>query len=162
MKANPAPELTMLRHTVAVVAYRGSKTLRDAPESFATFRIKEKTRTPAEIVAHMTDLFDWALSMAEGKELWRDSIPRSWTDEVTRLYASIGRLDQFLAVSPQIACSLERLLQGPIADALTHVGQLAMLRHLHGSPMRGENYYKADIAVGRVGPDQSAPRREFD
>jgi hypothetical protein len=67
-----------------------------------------------------------------------------------------------LATSPKIACPLERLLQGPVADALTHVGQLAMLRHMFGSPIRGENYYRADIAVGRVGPVQSAPVREFD
>jgi len=78
------------------------------------------------------------------------------------MYASIGRFDRLLAESSQVSCSLERLLQGPIADALTHVGQLAMLRHLHGSPIRGENYFKADIAVGRVGPAQAAPIREFD
>jgi hypothetical protein len=162
MTANVAPELHLLRHVLAIVAYRGSKTVRDAPEDFGAFRVREKTRTPLEIVAHISDLFDWARSMAEGKEAWRDSVPQSWSAEVVRMYASIGRFDRLLAESSQVSCSLERLLQGPIADALTHVGQLAMLRHLHGSPIRGENYFKADIAVGRVGPAQAAPIREFD
>jgi hypothetical protein len=162
MAEKPALALTMFRHAVAVVAYRGAKAVREAPEDFWSFRIKEKTRTPLEMVAHMADLFDWAHSMAAGGEVWRDSVPQSWNAEVARFYASIGRFDTLLATSPKIACPLERLLQGPVADALTHVGQLAMLRHMFGSPIRGENYYRADIAVGRVGPVQSAPVREFD
>jgi hypothetical protein len=110
----------------------------------------------------MGDLFDWALSVAKGEEVWRDSVPRNWDAEVGRFFASINEFDAFLEGSPTITCPLAKLLQGPIADAMTHVGQLAMLRHLFGFPIRGENYFRADIVVGHVGSDQASPRREFD
>jgi hypothetical protein len=162
MQPNPAPDRSMLRHAVATVAYRGAKTFRDAPGDFAAFRIKPNSRTPVEIVAHMGDLFDWALSMAKAEEVWRESVPLHWDEEVARFYASVKEFDAFLAGPSTIEASLGRLLQGPIADAMTHVGQLAMLRHLFGSPIRGENYFKADIVVGQVGPVQPPPRRVFD
>src|SRR2546426_11302508 len=40
-------------------------------------------------------------------------------------------------------------LQGPIADALTHIGQIAM-RRLAGAPIKGESYFAAEILIGRV------------
>ncbi len=152
----------MIRHAVATMVYRGTKTLRDAPADFGGFRVKPESRTPVEIVAHMGDLFDWALSVAKGQETWRSSPPQEWDREVARFYASVKEFDTYLANSPSVACPLERLFQGPIADAISHVGQLAMLRHLFGAPIRGENYFKADIGIGQVGPNQPAPRKEFD
>jgi hypothetical protein len=152
----------IVRHTIATIVYRGAKTLRDAPSDFEKFRINPQSRTPVEIVAHMGDLFDWALSIANGKGVWHSSFPQAWDREVARFYASVKEFDTYLASSSTIACPFEKLIQGPIADALTHVGQLAMLRHLFGAPIRGENYFMADIAAGRLGPEQSKPRREFD
>jgi hypothetical protein len=152
----------MIRHIAATVAYRGAKTIRDAPGDFWMFRIKPESRTPLEIVSHIADLYAWALSMARGEGVWRSSVPRSWDEEVARFYTSLGEFDGYLTGSSEISCSLERLFQGPIADSLTHVGQLAMLRHLYGSPIRGENYFVADVAIGKVGPEQSPPKREFD
>jgi hypothetical protein len=152
----------MIRHAIATMVYRGAKTLRDAPADFGVFRINPKSRSPVEIVAHMGDLSDWALSMARGQEVWHDSPPQGWGRELARFYASVKEFDTYLASSSPIACPLEKLLQGPIADAITHVGQLAMLRHLSGAPIRGENYFKADISIGQVGPNQPLPIREFD
>ena len=152
----------LLRHTVATVAYRGGKALRGAPESFATFRVREGSRTPVQILAHMGDLFDWALSIASGAQVWRDSPPLPWDSEVVRFFDTLLRFDNHLASDAPLACLAEQLFQGPIADALTHIGQLAMLRRLADVPIRGENYFKADIASGRVGLEQAAPRREFD
>jgi hypothetical protein len=152
----------LLRHTVATVAYRGGKAIRDAPPLFATFRVADGSRTPAEIVAHIGDLFDWALSLADGKQVWHDSTPLPWPEEVERLFRSLERFDERLASPAALGSSPERLFQGPVADALTHIGQLTMLRRLADTPIRGENYYKADIQAGRVGLDQSAPRVEFD
>lgn len=160
--ASPDPARQLLRHTLATVAYRGGKALRGAHESFATFHVGDKTRTPAQILAHMGDLFDWALSIAQGKQAWHDSMPLPWNAEVERLFAAIQKFDDFLASSEPLHGSAEGLFQGPIADALTHIGQIAMLRRLAGSPILGENYFKADIAAGRVSADQSAPRREFE
>jgi len=151
----------MIRHAVATMVYRGAKTLKGAPAEFAVYRIKPESRTPMEIVAHMGDLFDWALSMAKGQEVWRSSPPMEWGAEVARFYASVKAFDAHLASAASIACPLEKLFQGPIADAISHVGQLAMLRHLFGAPIRGENYFKADINAGQMGPDQPAPRKEF-
>ena len=152
----------MLRHTVATLAYRGSKAVRGAPDSFASFKASETTRTPAQILAHVGDLLDWALSIAKGKETWRDSKSLDWTEEIDRFHAALGKLDQYLASDGELSATCERIFQGPIADALTHVGQIAMLRRIAGDPMKGENYSRAKIEPGRVGADQEKPKREFD
>lgn len=152
----------LLRHAVATAAYRGGKTLRGAPESFASFRIGDASRTPARILAHVGDLFDWALTMAMGEAAWRDSAPLPWDKEVERFFATLKKFDDYLSSDKPLANSAEKLYQGPVADALTHIGQLAMLRRLAGCPIKGENYFKADIVAGRVGAQQTPPRREFD
>jgi hypothetical protein len=152
----------LLRHTVATVAYRGGKALRGAPPSFATSTLGDSPRTPAKILAHLGDLFDWAFAMACGEPAWRDSEPLAWDAEVARFFAALKKFDEYLASSKPLHSSADGLFQGPIADALTHIGQLAMLRRLAGCPIKGENYFKAEITPGRVGPDQAAPRREFD
>ncbi len=152
----------MLRHTVATLAYRGGKAVRHAPENFATFRIGESTRTPEKILAHIGDLLDWALSLAKGKEAWSSSTPLPWNEEVKRFFSALKKFDDYLASAAPLESSAEKLFQGPVADALTHVGQLNMLRRLAGAPVRGENYFKADIVAGRVGAEQSAARVEFD
>jgi len=149
----------MLRHTVATVAYRGAKAVRGAPSQFAEFKGAEKT--PAQILAHIGDLLDWALSMAKGKMEWHDSSPKPWEQEVQRFFATLKAFDDYLASPQPLHESPEKLFQGPIADALTHVGQIAMLRRLAGFPMKGENYFVAAVAVGRVGPEQNPPKKEF-
>jgi len=153
------PKRELLRHTVATVAYRGAKAVRGAPASFAGFTGAGKT--PVEILAHVGDLFDWALRMAKGSHEWRDSTPLNWDEESARLFAALAAFDEYLASSEPIHAPMEKLFHGPIADALTHVGQIAMMRRLAGSPMRGENYYVAGVEAGRVGPDQAAAVREF-
>lgn len=153
----------MLRHTLATLAYRGGKVVRGAPDRFADFKTEADIRTPGQILAHLSDLLDWALELAEGRHTWRDSAPRPWPEEVGRFFEALARLDARLAAeAPLVTFAAPQLFQGPIADALTHVGQIAMLRRMFGSPVRGENYLRAEIVAGRVGPDQSAPRREFD
>jgi hypothetical protein len=151
----------LLRHALATIAYRGGKTIRGAPEDFAAFPVNASVRGPEKILAHIGDLMDWALSIAIGKRQWRDSPPLSWEEEVDRFFASLKKLDEYLASSEALHTSPEKLLQGPIADALTHVGQLAMLRRMAGSPLKGESYYEAEICSGRVGPEQTPPKREF-
>ena len=152
----------MLRHTVATLAYRGGKTLRGAPPNFASFQAAPTTRTPGQILAHIGDLLDWALCMAKGKQEWHDSTPLPWDQEVARFFTAVQAFDDYLASGSPLGFPAEKLFQGPIADALTHVGQIAMLRRMAGAPVRGENYFKADIVEGRVGADQSPARREFD
>lgn len=151
----------LLRHTLATVAYRGRKAVADAPDSFAAFRAHTTTRTAGEILAHVGDLFEWAASLARGRQVWRNSTPLPWADEVARFHGTMAALDEVLASSEELAAPAEQLFQGPIADALTHVGQLAMMRRAAGAPLRGENYSVADIVVGRVGPDQVSPKMEF-
>jgi hypothetical protein len=136
--------------------------LRDVPESFAKFQPPEKARTPEQILGHIGDLFDWGLSMAKGEAAWKDSQPLPWAQEVERFFGTLKRFDEYLEGNEALHASPEKLFQGPVADALNHVGQLAMLRRLAGVPMKGENYFKADIAAGRVGPEQAPPKREFD
>ena len=159
---NSDPKREMLRHTVATLAYRGAKAVRGADDSFASFKASETSRTPAEILAHIGDLIDWALSIAKGMETWQNSTERTWPEEVARFHASLKLLDKYLASDEQLHASCERLFQGPIADALTHVGQIAMLRRIAGEPIRGENYSVAQIEVGRIGAEQAEPLREFE
>jgi hypothetical protein len=152
----------MLRHALATLAYRGGKAVRGAPDRFGDFKTEAAIRTPGQVLAHIGDLLDWALALAGGRHVWHDSTPVAWPEEVARFFAALARLDARLASEAPLGFSEKQLLQGPIADALTHVGQITMLRRMFGSPVRGENYLKADIVAGRVGPEQSAPRREFD
>jgi len=152
----------LLRHTLATLAYRGGKAVRNAPDGFAEFRAGDNVRTPVQILAHIGDLFDWGLSIAKGKQTWRDSVPLPWNQEVDRFFATLKSFDDFLASAEPLHAPPEKLFQGPIADALTHVGQIAMLRRLAGAPIRGESYFVANVAVGCVGPEQAKPNKEFD
>ncbi len=151
-----------LRHCLATLAYRSSKVLREVPEGFGEFHIRKTTRTPGEILAHLGDLIDWACYLVQGLPGGRNTEPLAWEEGVARFFGLLERLDQYLSSPGHLACPEEQLFQGPIADALTHVGQIAMLRRMAGGTVRGENYFVAEIVVGRVGRQQGAPRREFD
>ncbi len=151
----------LFRHALAALAYRAGKVLRDAPESFAGFAAGDGGRTASQILAHLGDLMEWALSMAEGSQKWKDSSPLDWKNEVNRFFSTLKALDDYMASDKEIHAPLEKLFQGPVADALTHVGQLAMMRRMAGTAMRGENYFAAEILVGRVGIEQAAPKRSF-
>ncbi len=152
----------MLRHTVATLAYRGGKAVRGAPEHFGRFEAGASVRAPLRILAHIGDLLEWGLALAKGAEIWRDSRGESWEAEAARFHECLEAFDRYLASDAELAVSPERLFQGPLADALTHVGQIALLRRLFGAPIRGENYSLADIRQGNTGPEQPAPRKEFD
>lgn len=162
MTPNSDPKRELLRHTVATLAYRGGKAVRNAPKDFAEFRGCPSGRTAGQILAHLGDLLDWGLSIAQGKQSWKGSGPLPWDKERERFFAALKNFDEYLASTEPLQAPPEKLFQGPVADALTHVGQIAMLRRMAGGPVKGENYFVADIVGGRTGPEQSAPRREFD
>jgi hypothetical protein len=151
----------LFRHTLATLAYRCGKTLRNAPADFAEFQAGGGARSPAQILAHIGDLLDWGLSMANGERKWNDSKPLLWDDEVNRFFAAVRRFDDYLASGAPLQASLENLFQGPVADAFTHSGQIGILRRMAGAPVKAENYFKAEIQAGRVGADQVPPKREF-
>jgi hypothetical protein len=140
----------LFRHALATLAYRGGKALRGAPEGFSDFRVAPGSRTPGEILAHIGDLLDWALIMAKEKHVWHESAPQAWDLDVQRFFTALASFDAFISSDAPLQAPLDRLLQGPVADALTHVGQIAMLRRLAEAPLKGENYFRADIAIGRV------------
>ena len=155
-------ERALLRHAVATLAYRGGKALRGAPPDFAAFRAAAGSRSAGEILAHVGDLLDWAISLAEGRPAWSDSPPLSREEGSARFFGGLARFDARLSSGAPLGNSAGKLFQGPIADAFTHVGQISLLRRLAGAPVRGENYLKAPIAAGRVGPEQGEPGFEFD
>lgn len=159
--SNSDPKRELLRHTLATIAYRGEKAVRQAPVNFSSFQPGEGVRTPGQILAHVGDLFDWALSIAEGHQKWHDSKPGPWEQEVERFFAALKKFDDFLASSKPVQAPIEKLFQGPVADALTHLGQIAMLRRMAQAPVKGESYYAAEIVTGRVGADQARAKREF-
>ncbi|HQZ17652.1 MAG TPA: hypothetical protein PLD86_12330 [Vicinamibacteria bacterium] len=158
----PGDERTLLRHTLATLAYRSRKVLLDVPPGFAAFQASEASRSAGQILAHMGDLFDWALSIADGRQAWKDEAPLPWEEEVLRFYAALRRFDDRLADPAELKAPAASLFQGPVADALTHLGQIALIRRLAQSPVKAENYYRAEIVAGRIEPGtQAAPRREF-
>lgn len=156
------PNRDFLRHTLATIAYRAAKSERGAAPGFADFKMGHGARTPVQILAHLGDLFDWALTMVQGKWDYKQSAPLQWRKEVARFHASLEALDAYLASDEPLGISTQKLFQGPIADALTHVGQIAMLRRLADAPVRGESFARADIVVGRLGTEQPKSPFEFD
>jgi len=156
------PAREMLRHTVATLAYRGAKAIRGAPDGFGDFQASPTSRKPSQILSHICDLMDWALSQARGKQVWTDTTPGTWADDSERFFVALRLLDDYLASAEPLAFEPGQIFQGAVADALTHVGQINFLRRMFGNPVRGENYFRADITTGLVGSEQPAPKREFD
>jgi len=156
------PARAALRQMAATLAYRAAKVLRDVPTDFAHRSFGDATRQPVRIVAHMGDLMSWGVSMAGGGKEWKPAGSDDWDTEVRRFFDGLAALDAALAAEGDFKGSIEKIIQGPLADALTHVGQLAMLRGMMGAPVRPESYARAIITAGRVGLDQEAPRAEFD
>lgn len=138
---------------VATVVYRGGVAVSGAPEGFAAFRVDEGTRAPGEILAHVGDLLEGSLHLLRGELVYLTSSPLPWLEEVSRFFSAAKRLDSYLASDAPLACPVERLVQGPIGDALTHVGQIVLLRRVAGSPVRAESYFTAEIVPGSVGEE---------
>ena len=151
-----------LRHATATIAYRGAKTMRGAPPEFAHFKATPTTRTPLEIVAHLGDLLEVSAARLRGPAQWNPQPPDTWEKQVARFHAALDAIDQALASDHSIDVPLGQWYQGPFADALTHVGQLAMLRRMSGHPMKGESYFYAKIEPGRVGADQEPAEAKYE
>jgi len=149
---------SLLRHFLAALAYRTQKALRGAPEDFGHFRIAEGVRTPAELVSHMTSVLGYARTVFVGGEYRPHALP-TLQDEVERFHSMLEELAKLIddGAPMRDGVTPERLLQGPFSDAMTHAGQLAMLRRLFGSPVPPENFIVADIKADRLGQDQPAP-----
>ena len=138
----------VLRHVVATVAYRGGVAVSGAPEDFAAFRVSGDVRSPGEILAHVGDLLEGSLYLLRGEMRYLASAPMPWVEEVSRFFSAAKRLDEYLESGGALACPVEKLIQGPVADALTHVGQIVMLRRVAGSPASAESYFTAEIIPG--------------
>ena len=151
-----------LRHVVATLAYRAAKVLRDVPDGFATASFGTTTRIPVQIVAHMADLMAWGVTIARGDYKWTAGGSGDWQTEVQRFFDELAALDAQLASAAPPDASIEQLIQGPLADTFTHVGQLSMLRGMAGTPVRPESYARAEVVTGRVGREQAPSKKEFD
>lgn len=151
-----------LRHVVATLAYRAAKVLRDVPDGFGTASFGATTRQPVQIVAHMADLMAWGVTIARGDYKWTAGGSGDWQAEVQRFFDELAALDAQLASAAPPDASIEQLIQGPLADTFTHVGQLSMLRGMAGAPVRPESYARAEIVTGRVGREQAPSKKEFD
>jgi hypothetical protein len=143
----------LLRHMVATVIYRGGIAVSGVPEGFAMFSVSKGTRTPGEILAHIGDLLEGSCYLLKGELVYLTSSPLPWGEEVSRFFSAAQRLDAYLASDLPLACPVEKLVQGPIGDALTHIGQIVMLRRVAGSPIRAESYFTAEIVPGSVGEE---------
>lgn len=149
------PKRELLRHFLAALAYRTQKAVRGAPASFADFAPGEQVRSPKELVMHMTTVLGYARSFFRGGGTWwPDPLP-SMDEEMERFHGVIQELAGHLEAGDLMeGTTPERMLQGPFADAMTHAGQIAMLRRLAGCPIPPENFIMAEITSQNVGPDQ--------
>jgi len=147
----------LLVHFLAAIAYRTQKALRNAPAEFGDFRPVDGVRTPAELVRHMTSVLGYARTFFTGGSFWPDALP-TLTDEIDRFHQTLEDLGRYVQSEEQ-RCTLtaEQLLHGPLSDAMTHAGQLAMLRRMAGDPVPPENFIYAAIDNGRLGRDQAEP-----
>ena len=161
MPIQPDVARDTLRQLAATLAYRAAKVLREVPPGFADYRITLSARSAVEIVAHMGDLMKWGTWLARGEHTWKAEGSSDWNREVDRFFALLRELDDLLD-NNDFNGSVEKLIQGPLADALTHVGQLSMMRGAAGMPVKPESYARAEIIAGRVGLDQAAAKAEFD
>ena len=148
----------LLRHFLAAIAYRTQKALRDAPAHYATFSAGHRARTPTELIRHMTSLMGYVRTFFEGGTYKPDPLP-AFAQEVERFHGMIEQVGELLASGAKCSITTEQLLQGPFADAMTHVGQLAMLRRLADTPIAPENFIHADIRADRLHADQPRPAR---
>jgi hypothetical protein len=151
-----------IRHLLATLAYRAAKVLRDVPDGFAHSRLSPAARQPVQIVAHLGDLMAWAITFCDGEPVWKAAGGDDWATEVQRFVDGMQMLDRRLTDGTLADGDAKKLISGPLADALTHVGQLAMLRGMAGAPVRPESYARAEIVAGRLGLEQAPPGREFD
>ena len=147
--ATADPKRDFLRHTLATLAYRGGKAVRLAPAEFADFQ--GAGRPPAQILAHVGDLLDWSLSIAQGKPKFVPSQPLTWDKEINRFFSALRSFDDYLASGEPVHAPIEKLFQGPIADALTHVGA-----DCHASTHGWRSHLRRKLFRGRYG---SRPRR---
>lgn len=154
---NGAESRRLLQHFLAALAYRTQKALRDAPPDFGEFRAAPTARTPFELLWHMTGLIGYARTMFHGGDF---APPRlaSLSEEIARFHELLAALSRDFADSSLTArIRDEQFLQGPLADAMTHAGQLAFMRRLHGHPVPSENFIFASIDASNVGPQQALP-----
>ena len=140
----------LLRHLIATLAYRTKVAISDAPENFAAFKIGESIRTPGEILAHLGDLLEGSLFLMKGEFVHLNSAPLPWNEEVNRFFTRAKEFDSYLASDAPLLSPIEKIIQAPVADALTHVGQIVMLRRAAGAPVRAEGYFTAEIVAGEI------------
>jgi len=140
----------LLRHLLAALAFRARVALSDAPANFAVFQIAETTRTPAQILAHLGDLLQGSLYLMKGELIYLNSVPLAWNQEIARFFAAAREFDSYLASDAPLKQPIEKIVQGPLADALTHVGQIVLLRRLAGSPAHAASYFEAEIVAGEI------------
>ena len=147
----------MLRHFLGALAYRTQKALRGAPEDFAAFNAGSGVRTPMELVRHMASVLGYARTFFVGGSYWPEPL-KTFEGEIKRFHKNLADLrDHLDNATPLIDTTEERMLQGPFSDAMTHAGQLAMLRRLHGKPVPSENFILADVSAENVSADQPEP-----
>ncbi len=140
----------LLRHLVATLAYRGGIAISDAPENFSEFRASETTRTAGELLAHLGDLIQGSLYLVQGELVLLQSPPQLWGHDMARFFKAVKEFDHYLASEAPLAQPIEKIMQGPLADALTHVGQIVLLRRLAGKPIREASYFTAEIVAGQI------------
>jgi hypothetical protein len=149
----------LLRHFLGALAYRTQKALRGAPPEFGSFSAGNKTRTPSELVRHMASVLGYSRTFFIGGSYWPEPL-ESMEAEIARFHAILEDLARHLADGSSLqGITEEQLLQGPFSDAMTHAGQLAMLRRMAGIPVAPENFIFAEIGPDRVSADQAEPAR---
>lgn len=152
MTTNQRGELELFRHFLATIAYRFEKTVKSATDPYKDFEAGSGVRTPKAIINHMTHVLLYAKGAIQGMPLKRldQPDPLTFEEEISRFYDNLKELDQLTDNQHSISLqALKIILQGPLADIMTHIGQLAMLRRLGGRSIKGESFMRAPIETGK-------------
>lgn len=140
-----------LRHTLSTIGYRFQKSVKYRNQEFEDFSLGKGSRSPKEIVNHMyAVLSSTTFYLLEEKRQKKSPEKLSLDLEIDRFNEELKNLDQLLSEKDLPINYSKKLLQGPLSDILTHIGQIAMLSRLNNQPIEGEDFSAATISTIKV------------
>lgn len=145
----PATKNEYLRHTLATIAYRFQKSVSVAGKGFAGFSLGKGSRNTTEIIHHIYHVLWWTRVFVQEERFINEKPEKlSFALEIKRVNSELAVLDKVFSETALGMDFSKRLLQGPLSDVLTHIGQLSMLSRLNGHPIKGEDFSSAEISTG--------------
>ena len=146
----------LLRHTLSTIAYRFQKSVSSANEDFGNFRAAEDSRTAVEIINHIFDIINKTKVFIKDDRFDKSlPIQLDFKSEIDRFHNTLQELDFLLSETELEIDYSKKLIQGPLSDVLSHIGQIALMSGLDGNKIKGENFSSAKIITGNTSSNQN-------